>query len=129
MNEVVTVRPSNLSIAPLFQSSVSESPSNIFRQVVSAQSADARRMSWVWRSPGANLLLNPNAHIQFQIKVTVPHNFSKAINCAPLNARQNVAAPTDDGAGTFTGINSIVNKTLAAYLPEYIQQMIPISFC
>ena len=51
MNEVVTVRPSVLSIAPLFQSSVEESPTNIMRMRVKAQAADDRRMSWVFRSP------------------------------------------------------------------------------
>jgi len=103
MNEVVTVRPSTLSIAPLFQSSVSESPSNIFKQTVMNQSADLRRMSFVWRSPGANLLMNPSAYISFQVVVNVPHNISKAYNIAAIVQRQNIVAPAAAGAGTFAG--------------------------
>ena len=34
MNEVVTIRPANLTIAPLFQSSVSEHPTNIYKMTV-----------------------------------------------------------------------------------------------
>ena len=106
MNEVVTIRPSNISIAPLFQSSVSEHPTNIFKMKVTSQSADARRMSFVFRSPGNKLLLSPAAYIQFQLKVTVPHNYCRAVNIAPVDARQNVA-PNN---GTFLGSNVVTNQ-------------------
>ena len=110
MNEVVTVRPSSLSIAPLFQSSVSESPSNIFYQKVLSQSADARRMSFVWRSPGAQLLLSPSATLQFTLKVTVPHFISKAMNVASVAQRQNVRPPIANGSAAFTGENTVVGQ-------------------
>jgi hypothetical protein len=101
MNEVVTVRPANLTIAPLFQSSVEEAPTNVFKMSVKAQSADERRMSFVFRSPGNNLLLSPSAYVQFQIRVTVPHNYCAALNQLAISARQNGGVP---GADLFTGV-------------------------
>ena len=85
MNEVTTVRPAELSITPLFQSSVSESPVNIFRQKITSQSADAKRMSWVWRSPGAKLLLSPKIVLEFDVDVTIPCKWSKALNISSIS--------------------------------------------
>ena len=79
MNEVTTVRPAELSITPLFQSSVSESPVNIFRQKITSQSADAKRMSWVWRSPGAKLLLSPKIVLEFDVDVTRLSTYRRSV--------------------------------------------------
>ena len=108
MNEVVTVRPANLTIAPLFQSTVSEHPTNIFKMTVKSQAADDRRMSWVFRSPGNQLLLSPSATIQFQVIVTVPHQYCRALNIIPMDARQVLSQP---GANAYASAGAAGSQT------------------
>ena len=100
MQEVANVRPSNLSITPLFQSSVIETPVSTFRMKVTSQSADARRASFVWRAPSSRLLLNPLVYYEADFYVTVPHKFSKAYNMA------SVQQPVDGAMGTADALNS-----------------------
>ena len=78
MQEVVTIRDASLEIAPSFQASVHETPVNIYRMKVDAQSFDSRRMSWTWRSPGNRLICSPQAFIEFELDCHVPYNFTEA---------------------------------------------------
>ena len=78
MQEVVTIRDASLGIAPSFQASVHETPVNIYRMKVDAQSFDARRMSWTWRSPGNRLICSPQAFVEFELDCHVPYNFTEA---------------------------------------------------
>ena len=78
MQEVVTIRDASLEIAPSFQASVHETPVNVYRMKVDAQSSDARRMSWTWRSPGNRLICSPQAFVEFELDCHVPYNFTEA---------------------------------------------------
>ena len=101
MQEVTTIRPSNLSMTPLFQSSVIETPVSLFRMKVTSQSADAKRASFVWRAPATRLLLNPLVYYSAEFYVTVPNKFSKLYNMAsvqqPIDSLT-TGAGIDDGA-------------------------------
>ena len=78
-NQVVSIRPALLEVAqPTFVPSVTSSPANVYYQSVAAQTADARRMSWVFRSPSGGLILSPLAYAKFGIKVTAPYKMSRA---------------------------------------------------
>ena len=90
MQEVTTIRPASTSISPLFQSALSEAPVNLFRMKVQSQAADAKRMSFVWRAPGVQLLLSPLAYLEFEVEVVVPHAFSRLYNVASIQQAQNV---------------------------------------
>jgi hypothetical protein len=122
MNEVTTIRPAELSITPLFQSSVSESPVNVFRQKITSQSADAKRMSWTWRAPGAKLLLSPTMYLEFNVEVNIPARWSKLANISSISLPQdvglvndwnvpgNVAMSTSDGPAVALGEgNAVMN--------------------
>ena len=84
MQEVGTIRPSNVSITPLFRSTVAETPVSLYRMKITSQSADARRASFVWRAPSSKLLLNPLVYYSAQFTVTVPSKFSKVYNMASV---------------------------------------------
>ena len=78
-NQVVSIRPAFLEVAqPSFVPSVTSSPANVYLQTVDAQSHDARRMSWVFRSPSSGLILSPLAYAKFQIKITAPYKMNRA---------------------------------------------------
>ena len=101
MQEVTTIRPSNLSMTPLFQSSVIETPVSLFRMKVTSQSADAKRASFVWRAPATRLLLNPLVYYEAEFYVTVPNKFSKLYNMASVQQPSDsatVGTGIDDGA-------------------------------
>ena len=109
MQEVITIRPAELSITPKFQSAVSEAPVNLFRQKITSQSADAKRMSWTWRSPGANLLLSPNLVLEFDIEVDIPCKFSKLANISSISLPQDVGtvANTLVGHAAWTPVGDV----------------------
>ena len=102
MQEVTTIRPSNLSMTPLFQSSVIETPVSLFRMKVTSQSADARRASFVWRAPSTRLLLNPLVYYSAEFDVVVPNKFSKVYNMASV---QQPADTTQANAGIDGGVD------------------------
>ena len=77
MQEVVTIRPAELEVAPTFQGSLHETPVNIYRMKVDAQSADARRMSFGWRAPGNNLLCSPQAYLEFELDCQIPYTYTE----------------------------------------------------
>ena len=78
MQEVVTIRPAELEIAPTFQGSVHECPTNVYRMKIQAQSADARRFSFAWRSPGNNLICSPQGFVEFSLNCHIPYNFTES---------------------------------------------------
>ena len=78
MQEMVTIRPAELEIAPTFQGSVHECPVNVYRMKIAAQSADSRRFSFAWRSPGNNLICSPQGFIEFDLVCHIPYNFTEA---------------------------------------------------
>ena len=77
MNEVVTIRPAELEFTPGFRASVHETPVNVYRMKVDAQSSDARRFSFSWRAPGNNLLCSPQAYVEFDMCVHVPMAYTE----------------------------------------------------
>ena len=77
MNEVVTIRPAELEFTPGFRASVHETPVNVYRMKVDAQSSDPRRFSFSWRAPGNNLLCSPQAYVEFDLCVHVPMAFTE----------------------------------------------------
>ena len=77
MQEVVTIRPAELEVAPTFQGSLHETPVNIYRMKVDAQSADSRRMSFGWRAPGNNLLCSPQAYLEFELDCQIPYVYTE----------------------------------------------------
>ena len=78
MQEMITIRPAELEVAPTFQGSVHECPVNVYRMKIQAQSADSRRFSFAWRSPGNNLICSPQGFIEFDLNCHVPYNFTEA---------------------------------------------------
>ena len=67
---VVSIRPAEQEVAqPSFVPSVISSPANIYLQEIQAQTADERRMAFVWRSPSAGLVLSPLAYAKFRIQI------------------------------------------------------------
>ena len=77
MQEVITIRPAELEIAPTFQGSLHETPVNVYRMKVDAQSSDERRMSFGWRAPGNNLLCSPQAYIEFDLNCQIPYTYTE----------------------------------------------------
>ena len=77
MQEVITIRPAELEVAPTFQGSLHETPVNVYRMKVDAQSADSRRMSFGWRAPGNNLLCSPQAYLEFDLVCQVPYTYTE----------------------------------------------------
>ena len=71
--DVIVTRPSDLHIAPTFQPNVHETPVNLYRLKVSAQSFDNRRMSFTWRAPGNRLLCSPQAYLEFELVCHIPY--------------------------------------------------------
>ena len=78
MQEMITIRPAELEVAPTFQGSVHECPVNVYRMKIQAQSADSRRFSFTWRSPGNNLICSPQGFIEFDLVCHLPYNFTEA---------------------------------------------------
>ena len=78
MNEVVTIRPAELEVAPSFQASVHEVPVNLYRLKVDAQSFDSRRMSFSWRAPGNRLICSPQSYLEFELVCHVPYVMTEA---------------------------------------------------
>ena len=118
MQEVTTIRPSNLSITPLFQSALSEGAVSLYRMKVTSQSADARRASFVWRAPSSRLLLNPLIYYEASFDVTVPRKFSKVYNSAsiqqPADSFTNGAGLDDQSHYTVIAANNLGGTRLAA---------------
>ena len=77
MQEMITIRPAELEVAPTFQGSVHECPVNVYRMKIQAQSADARRFSFAWRSPGNNLICSPQGFVEFDLVCHIPYNFTE----------------------------------------------------
>ena len=117
MQEVTTIRPSNLSMTPLFQSSVIETPVSLFRMKVTSQSADAKRASFVWRAPSTRLLLNPLVYYEANFFVTIPNKFSKAYNMASVQQpcdSSTVGTGKDDGVVYGTaGVGGLNGQRIA----------------
>ena len=113
MQEVSTIRPSNLSITPLFRSAITETPVSLFRMKVSSQSADARRASFVWRAPSTRLLLNPLVYYEASFKVTVPQKFSKAFNMASV--QQPIGNTQGDAVADATKNYTILGTAATGY--------------
>ena len=78
MQEMITIRPAELEVAPTFQGSVHECPVNVYRMKIQAQSADSRRFSFTWRSPGNNLICSPQGFVEFDLICHLPYNFTEA---------------------------------------------------
>ena len=78
MQEMITIRPAELEVAPTFQGSVHECPVNVYRMKIQAQSADSRRFSFAWRSPGNNLICSPQGFIEFDLNCHIPYNYTEA---------------------------------------------------
>ena len=78
MQEVITIRPAELEVAPTFQGSLHETPVNVYRMKVDAQSFDSRRFSFSFRSPGNRLICSPQAFIEFELDCHVPYNYTEA---------------------------------------------------
>ena len=70
---------------------VTETPVNLFRMKVQSSSADARRASFNFRSPAGKLLLNPKIYYQADFVVTVPQKYSKMMNMASIQQKQDTA--------------------------------------
>ena len=78
MQEMITIRPAELEVAPTFQGSVHECPVNVYRMKIQAQSADARGFSFAWRSPGNNLICSPQGFVEFDLACHIPYNFTES---------------------------------------------------
>ena len=101
MQEMVTIRPAELEIAPTFQGSVHECPVNVYRMKIAAQSADARRFSFAWRSPGNNLICSPQGFIEFDLICHIPYNFTEA------EALSAICGHVDRSSGEEYGANNV----------------------
>lgn len=113
MQEVVTIRDASLEIAPSFQASVHETPVNIYRMKVDAQSFDSRRMSWTWRSPGNRLIASPQAFIEFELDCHIPYNFTEA------EALSSICGHVDRSAGSIiAGQGPVVNANDSSLAAE-----------
>ena len=101
MQEMVTIRPAELEIAPTFQGSVHECPVNVYRMKIAAQSADSRRFSFAWRSPGNNLICSPQGFIEFDLICHIPYNFTEAEALSAICGH--VDRSSGSGAANSTG--------------------------
>lgn len=129
MQEMVTIRPADLEIAPTFQGSVHECPVNVYRMKIAAQSADARRFSFAWRSPGNNLIASPQGFIEFDLICHIPYNFTEAEALSAIcghvdrstgsGAAQSAGAPVLEVGGNLLGMRSAGNRSKGAILADY----------
>ena len=126
MNEVVTIRPAELEITPGFRASVHETPVNVYRMKVDAQSSDARRFSFSWRAPGNNLLCSPQAYIEFDLCVHVPMVYTEeealSANRGWVDRAGNIDLPSDlePARNNRLSLTQFFNDTAAACAPPVI---------
>ena len=133
MQEMITIRPAELEVAPTFQGSVHECPVNVYRMKIQAQSADARRFSFAWRSPGNNLICSPQGFVEFDLACHIPYNFteSEALSaiCGHVDRSSKVSTleekTSEDGIRSF-GYNYLghaARANLAANVEDRKQQI------
>ena len=105
MQEMITIRPAELEVAPTFQGSVHECPVNVYRMKIQAQSADSRRFSFAWRSPGNNLICSPQGFIEFDLNCHVPYNFTEAEALSAICGHVDRSADSElaDGSAELQG--------------------------
>ena len=130
---MITIRPAELEVAPTFQGSVHECPVNVYRMKIQAQSADARRFSFAWRSPGNNLICSPQGFVEFDLACHIPYNFteSEALSalCGHVDRSSKVSTleekTSEDGIRSF-GYNYLghaARANLAANVEDRKQQI------
>ena len=114
MQEVVTIRPAELEVAPTFQGSLHETPVNIYRMKVDAQSADARRMSFGWRAPGNNLLCSPQAYLEFELDCQIPYTYTESEAVSAFYGMVDRSLGADNVNDAFQGGGTQMQKSVYA---------------